>query len=139
VSASNTSGGTDNEEREGGASLPDREPHKFLPSQKQAMVLLSMAVPPEGRQVFRDRFQDVATDDGRQNGGTTHEKICNTCTNWIGRAYGCAAPPFRPRTMGDMFLTSGTESSFQNEFYVKDVILNRSPVPPKMRGDGQAG
>ncbi len=66
VSASDHATGGD-EERES-ASLPDREPHKFLPSQQQAMALLSMAVPPEERQAFCDRFRDVATDDGRRNG-----------------------------------------------------------------------
>jgi hypothetical protein len=135
VSASKPAGNTGTEERDGGVSLPDREPHKFLPSQQQAMALLSMAVPPEDRQVFRDRFQAVATDDGRQNGGATNGIICNTCINWIGHAYGCEAPPLQLRTTGDMFPTSGTESSFQNEFYVMDVILNRSPVPPNTNGE----
>ena len=92
VSASNSAGNTGTEERDGGVSLPDREPHKFLPSQQQAMALWSMA-------------------------------------------YGCEAPPLQLRTTGDMFPTSGTESSFQNEFYVMDVILNRSPVPPNTNGE----
>ena len=133
VSASDATGG-DNEERES-VSLPDREPHKFLPSQQQAMALLSMVVPPEDRQSFCDRFGDVATDDGRRNGDATHGVICNTCINWIGHAYGCRAPPFQLRTAGDMFPSSGTESCFQNEFYVMDVILNRSPVPPDTNGE----
>ena len=47
-------------------SLPNREPHKFLPSQQQVMALLSMAVSPEDRGMFRKRFQAVATDDDRQ-------------------------------------------------------------------------
>jgi hypothetical protein len=45
--------------------LQDREPHKFLPSQQQVMALLSMAVTPEDRKMFRKWFQAVAIDDDR--------------------------------------------------------------------------
>jgi hypothetical protein len=40
--------GVDDEETERErVSLPNRQPHKFLPSQQQVMALLSMAVTPE--------------------------------------------------------------------------------------------
>ena len=44
-----------------GTGLPDRPPRKFLPLQRQAMRLLSMAVPPEDRARFKERFHAFAT------------------------------------------------------------------------------
>jgi hypothetical protein len=86
VSASRVAG-VDEEGRES-VLLPDREPHKFLPSQRQVMALLSKSVAPENRRVFRKRFQAVATDDDRRNGGATRSGIiCNTCISWIAHAY----------------------------------------------------
>ena len=121
-------------------SLPDREPHKFLPSQQQVIALLSMSVTPEDRRGFRERFQAVATDDDRQNGGATRDGIiCNTCLSWIAHAYGCETPPLQLREIGDMFPLSGTESSYLNEFYIMDVILNRSPLSPDTPDDNSNG
>ena len=51
--------GSNNEGDSGGYDgpcLPDRPERKFLPLQRQAMRLLSMAVPPEDRAHFRERF-----------------------------------------------------------------------------------
>ena len=111
-------------------SLPDRAPHKFLPSQQQVMALLSMAVTPEDRPVFQERFQAVATDDDRQNGGASRNGvICNTCLSWIAHAYECKTP-LQLRETGDMFPSSGSESPYLNEFYIMDVILNRSLLSP---------
>ena len=71
--------------------LPDRPPRKFLPSQRQAMRLLSMAVPPEDRAHFKERFHAFAT--GKETSpcpltGTTG-KVYNTNAAWIAAVYGC--------------------------------------------------
>ena len=129
VSTSRVDGVDDEETERERVSLPNREPHKFLPSQQQVMALLSMAVTPEDRGMFRKRFQAVATDDDRQNGGAVGGAIiCNTPIRWVAHAYGCDALPLQLREAGDMFPTSGTESSFLNKFYIMDVVLNRSPL-----------
>ena len=44
-----------------GSCLPNRPKRRFLPSQTQAMALLSMAVPPEDRAAFEDRFRSFKT------------------------------------------------------------------------------
>lgn len=125
VSTSRVDGVDDEETERERVSLPNREPHKFLPSQQQVMALLSMAVTPEDRGMFRKRFQAVATDDDRQNGGAVGGAIiCNTPIRWVAHAYGCDTLPLQLREAGDMFPTSGTESSFLNEFYIMDVVLN---------------
>jgi hypothetical protein len=85
---------SDNEGDSGGYDgpcLPDRPEYKFLPSQRQAMRLLSMAVPPEDRAHFKERFH--AFTPGKETSpfhltGTTG-KVCNTNAAWIAAAYGC--------------------------------------------------
>ena len=111
-----------------GTCLPDRPPRNFLPSQQQAMRLLSMTVPPEDRARFRERFRAFAS--GKETSpcplvGCT-EKVCNTSANWIGAAYNCVFIT-QLQCMADMFPFSGMESCFLGEIYIMDVILNRSP------------
>ncbi|KAI2489027.1 hypothetical protein MHU86_25573 [Fragilaria crotonensis] len=87
-------GDSDNEGDVGGYDgpcLPNRPERKFLPSQRQAMLLLSMAVPPEDRAHFKERYHAFAT--GKETSpcplaGTTR-KVCNTNVAWIAAAYGC--------------------------------------------------
>ena len=109
-----------------GPCLPDRPPRKFLPSQRQAMALLCMALPPEDRVGFQDRFRAFATGEAEP---TCHTAgiVCNTSVAWIAGAYGVESA-FHLRSAADMFPSSGQESSFLSEVYVLDVILNRSPV-----------
>ena len=111
-----------------GTCLPDRPPRNFLPLQRQAMRLLSMAVPPEDRARFRERFRAFAS--GKDMSpyplvGCT-EKVCNTSANWIGAAYGCEFIT-QLQCTADMFPFSGMELCFLGEIYIMDVILNRSP------------
>ena len=112
-----------------GPCLPDRPPRKFLPSQRQAMRLLSMAVPPEDRDHFKERFHAFAT--GKEtcpvSVGYTSGKVCNTKDTWIAAAYGCEFVQ-QLRCAADMFPFSRMESCFLSEVYVMDVILNRSPL-----------
>ena len=125
---------SDNEGDSGGydgACLPNRPARKFLPSQRQAMLLLSMAVPPEDRACFKERFHAFA------NGKETslfpmtagHDgKVCNTEAAWIAAAYGCDFV-HQLQCAADMFPPfSRMESCFLSEIYIMDVILNRSPL-----------
>ena len=111
-----------------GPGLLDRLPREFLPSQQQAMRLLSMAVPPGDRAHFKERFHAFAT--GKEtcpvSVGYTSGKVCNTKDTWIAAAYGCDFVQ-QLRCATDMFPFSKMESCFLSEFYVMDVILNRSP------------
>ena len=123
---------SDNEGDSGGYDgpcLPDRPERKFLPSQRQAMRLLSMAVPPEERAHFKERFHAFST--GKETSpcpltGTTG-KVCNTNAGWIAAAYGCNFV-HQLQCAADMFPFSRMESCFLSEIYIMDVILIRSPV-----------
>ena len=125
-------GDSDNEGDVGGYDgpcLPNRPERKFLPSQRQAMLLLSMAVPPEDRAHFKERYHAFAT--GKETSpcplaGTTR-KVCNTNVAWIAAAYGCDFV-HQLQCAADMFPFSGMQSCFLSEIYVMDVILNRSPL-----------
>ena len=112
-----------------GTCLPDRPPPNFLPSQRHAVRLLSMAVPLEDRARFRERFRAFASRKETSPCplvGCT-EKVCNTSANWIGAAYGCEFIT-QLQCTADMFPFSGMESCFLGgEIYIMDVILNRSP------------
>ncbi|KAI2499386.1 hypothetical protein MHU86_15098 [Fragilaria crotonensis] len=93
------------------------------------MLLLSMAVPPEDRAHFKERYHAFAT--GKETSpcplaGTTR-KVCNTNVAWIAAAYGCDFV-HQLQCAADMFPFSGMESCFLSEIYVMDVILNRSPL-----------
>jgi hypothetical protein len=112
-----------------GLCLPDQPKCKFLPLQQQAMQLLSMAVPPEDRDHFKERFHAFAT--GKETSlcpltGTTG-KVCNTNAAWIAAAYGCNFV-HQLQCAGDMFPFSRMESCFLSEIYTMDVILNRLPL-----------
>jgi hypothetical protein len=109
-----------------GPSLPDRPPRKFLPSQRQAMSLLCMALPPEDRPVFQHRFCAFATGDSTPS-CLPNGMVCNTSVAWITGAFGLESA-FHLHSAADMFPSSGQESSSLSEVYVLDVILNRSPV-----------
>ena len=61
-------GDSDNEDDNAGYDgpcLPNRPKRKFLPSQMQAMALLSMALPPEDRGAFEDRFCSFKTGEAK--------------------------------------------------------------------------
>jgi hypothetical protein len=108
-----------------GPCLPNRPRRRFLPSQAQAMALLSMAVPPEDRSAFVDRFCSFKTGEAKPACPYTGT-VCRTNADWIAGAYGCdIALPLQ--SAADMFPSSGMMSCFLNEIYVMDVILNRAP------------
>jgi hypothetical protein len=108
-----------------GPCLPNRPARSFLPSQRQAMALLSMAVPPEDRSAFVDRFCSFKSGEAEPACPWTG-MVCRTSATWIAGAYGCdIALPLR--SAADMFPSSGMMSCFLNEIYVMDVILNRAP------------
>ena len=67
-------------------SVPEgRTPCEYLPSQNQAMALLSRALIPSKRGAFIQRFQQsVSKEDNRILGEPT---ICNTPTRWIAGAF----------------------------------------------------
>jgi hypothetical protein len=114
---------------EGGASVPDgRCPWEYLPSQNQAVALLSRAVIPSKREAFIKRFQLSAKKEGNRIFG--EPTICNTPTRWIADAFECDQP-FRLREMGDMFPSHGTTSEYLDELYIMDVVLNRRLRPEK--------
>ena len=106
-------------------SLPaQRNERDSLPTHRRIMLLLSMAVIPEERAAFRSRFRDaikVNRDD--ENLGS----LCRTPIGVIAKAFACE--PFQLRSAACMFPGSRTKSDFLNEFYIMDVILNRSPLP----------
>jgi hypothetical protein len=84
---------SENEDDSGGYDgpyLPDQPERKFLPSQRQAMQFLSMAVPSEDRDHFKERFHAFATGEETSQchlTGTTG-KVCNTNAAWIAAANG---------------------------------------------------
>ena len=121
-----------------GGALPDRPPQKFFPSKQQVMALLSVAVIPEDRDLFRERFCLAARRDKRKNHRSRFSRICNTPISWIASAYQCDTP-IRLRHAGDMFPQSGIESVFTNEFYMMDVILNRAMSPDEGKEDEDDG
>ena len=108
-----------------GPCLPNRPKRKFLPSQTQAMALLSMAVPPEDRAAFEDRFRSFKTGIAKPLCPPTGT-VCKTRADWIAGAYGCDIA-LQLSSAADMFPFSGMRSCFLNEIYVMDVILNRAP------------
>ncbi len=84
-----------------------------LPLQQLAMQLLSMAVPPEDRDHFKERSHAFAT--GKETSpcpliGMTG-KVCNTSAAWIAAAYGCDFVN-QLQCAGDMFPFSRMESCF---------------------------
>ena len=115
-----------------GPCLPNRPKRKFLPSQTQVMALLSMAVPPEDRGAFEDRFRSFKTGEVKPTCPSTGT-VYRTSAAHIAGAYGCdIALPLH--SAADMFPSSGMMSSYLSEIYVMDVILNRSPFSEEAVG-----
>jgi len=117
---------------DGGKSLPThRDERRTRPTHLRMMSLLSMAVVPEGRSEFRQRFRAAS-------GVGCSEFLCQTPISVIAEAFVCK--PFRLLSAADMFPESGLQSEFLNEFYMMDVILNRAPSPATLsNGCGKAG
>jgi hypothetical protein len=98
--------------------LPDRLKRKFLTLQRQALQLLSMAVPPEDRDHFKERFHAFAS--GKETSpcpltGTTG-KVCTTNAAWIAAAYSCNFV-HQLQCAADMFPFSRMESCFLSKNY----------------------
>jgi hypothetical protein len=109
------------------ASVPEgRCPREYLPSQNQAVALLSRAVILSKREAFIKRFQLSAKKEGNRTFG--EPTICNTPTRWIADAFKCNQP-FCLREMGDMFPSHGTTSEYLDELYIMDVVLNQRLHP----------
>jgi hypothetical protein len=105
-------------------SLPGlRDERGTRPSQRCIMDLLSMAVVPEERRAFRQRFEG----DRKDENGACCNFLCQTLISVLSKAFECE--PLQLRSAADMFPESGLQSEFLNEFYVMDVILNRAPSP----------
>jgi hypothetical protein len=122
-----------NKEDSGKKSLPaERDERSSLPSHRRIMHLLSMAVVPEERGAFMQRFREASRDED----GRCCEFLCQTPIAVIAKAFGCK--PFQLRLAADMFPGSRTESEFLNEFFILDVVLNRAP-PPAVTGDNKKG
>ncbi len=107
-----------------GRSLPgSRDERGTRPTQRCIMDLLSMAVVPEERHVFRQRFEGARNDEN----GACCNFLCQTPITVLSKAFECER--LQLRSAADMFLESGLQSEFLNEFNVMDVILNRAPLP----------
>ena len=114
-------------------SAGGRDERGSLPSHRQVMSLLSMAVVPEDRRAFQQRF-----DDAREGKAGRHNLFCQTPISVIAKAF--QSQPFQLRDAADMFPQSGLESYFLNEFYIMDAILNRAPsLSPSLGANGDAG
>ncbi len=104
-----------------GKSLPtQRNERPTHPTHLRVMSLLSMAVVPEERSVFRERFKTASADG-------CCKFFCQTPIGVIAKAFGCKR--FWLRLAANMFPGSGLQSEFLNDFYIMDVILNRAPSP----------
>jgi hypothetical protein len=115
----------------GGRCLPgSRDERGACPTQRCTMDLLSMAVVPEERCAFRQRFEGARKDDN----GACCNFLCQTLICLLSMAFECE--PLQLRSAADMFPESGLQSEFLNEFYVMDVILNRAPSPAASTGVG---
>ena len=97
------------------------------------MSLLSMAIVPEERSAFRQRFVNAI----RGGSGECRKFLCFTPVSVIAKAFKCK--PFQLRSAANMFPESGLQSEFLNEFYIMDVILNWTPSPAVSTGDGKGG
>jgi hypothetical protein len=119
-------------------SLPaGHNEREILPTRRQIMSLLSMAIVPEERNAFWRRFRDASKDDD----GSAHEFLCKTPIGVVAKAFECE--PVQLRSAADMLPEPRIQSGFLNEFYVMDVILNRDPSPAvtgdfkkRKKGDG---
>jgi len=115
-------------------SLPaQRDERKSRPSHRRIMSLLSMAVIPEERAAFRQRFRAGSKDED----GRCCETFCQTPISVIAKAFECE--PFQLRSAADMFPESRIQSEFLNEFYIMDVVLNRAPAPAATDNENTKG
>ena len=90
--------------------LPSRRGKRgSLPSPQSVMSLLSMAVVPEERRAFRQRFRR-AKKDGGECGPVGEFLGGRTPISVVASAYGCE--PSRLHSLADMFPESGTQSNF---------------------------
>ena len=100
-------------------ALPQhRRVRQFLPSQSQAMVLLSKCLHPFHRDGFEIDFMKVM-EGGKVEGEVAIEHVL--------KSTGCSNPE-QLVTMSNMFPSSGAESSHGTEIYIMDVILNQADV-----------
>ena len=108
----------------GGRSLSgSRDERGTRPTQRCVMDLFSMAVVPEERRAFRQRFEGAR----KEENGACCNFFCQTPISVLSKAFECE--PLQLRSAAEMFPESGLQSEFLNEFYVMDVILNRAPSP----------
>ena len=115
-------------------SLPTwRDERRNCPTHQRIMLLLSVAIVPEERSAFRQRFVNAI----QGGSGECRKFLCFTPVSVIAKAFKCK--PFQLRSAADMFPESGLQSEFLNEFYIMDVILNRAPSPAVSTGDGKGG
>ncbi len=92
--------------------------------------MLSMAVVPEERRAFRQRFEGARKDEN----GTCCNFLCQTPISVLSKAFECE--PLQLRSAANMFPESGLQSEFLNEIYMMDVILDRAPLPAALTGIG---
>ena len=92
-----------------------------------------MAVVPEERRAYRQRFEGARKD---ENSGCCNF-LCQT--PFIVHLKALECEPRRLRLATDMFPELGLQSEFINEFYVMDVILNRAPSLAASTRVGEGG
>jgi hypothetical protein len=120
------------EKKDANKQLPaKRNERESLPTNRRIMRLLSMAVIPEKRSAFRQRFRQASKDE-KKHVKSEQSNLCHVPMSWIAKAFQCE--PFQLRRAGDMFPEARIESEFLNEFYVMDVILNRAPSSAAVTG-----
>ena len=66
--------------------------------------------------------------------GSERNYLCATPIGVIARAFECQ--PFKLRSAAEMFPEYELESEYLNDFYMMDVILNRTPSPAASTGGG---
>jgi hypothetical protein len=120
------------EKKDANKQLPaKRNERESLPTNRRIMRLMSMAVIPEKRSAFRQRFRQASKDE-KKHVKSEQSNLCHVPMSWIAKAFQCE--PFQLRRAGDMFPEARIESEFLNEFYVMDVILNRAPSSAAVTG-----
>ena len=103
---------------DGGVGLPKRRKGRnCLPSQAQAMRLISKCLSSKRRQSFHTSFKE-AVEKGKKEGDV---QICGTPVRWIRESLGNCE---QLTVMSDMFPESGMTSCHQYDIYLMDVILN---------------
>ena len=90
--------------------LPAKRDEKHsLPTKRRIMLLLSMAVVPEERRAFRQRFRR-ASKEGEEGEKTkpASSNLCHIPISWVVGAFQCE--PYQLRCAGDMFPESMMET-----------------------------